>query len=94
MDEWIPSVAGSEINDDPFSPISLYARELIAEKGDDTPITWVHNSDRYGEKLATPDVSVADLVGDIDPIKAANLRLSFADDRVIHYGIVPRSNRC
>jgi magnesium chelatase subunit I len=93
LDEWIPYVAGSEINDDPFSPISAYAREQIAEKGDDTPIEWLHRSERYGEKLATPDVSVADLIGDIDPIKAANMRLSFADERVIHYGIIPRSHR-
>lgn len=93
LDEWMPAVAGSEINDDPFHPISKYARDLIAEKGDDTPIEWVHRSQRYGEKLATPDVSVADLIGDIDPIKAANLKLSFADERVLHYGIIPRSNR-
>ncbi len=94
LDDFIPIVAGSEVNDDPFHPISHYAKELIAEKGDDTPISWVSRSQRYGEKLATPDVSVADLIGDIDPIKAANLRLSFADERVIHYGIIPRSNRC
>lgn len=93
LDEWIPVVAGSEINDNPFAPISLYARDLIAEKGDDTPITWLHRSERYGEKLATPDVSVADLIGDVDPIKAANMRLSFADERVIHFGIIPRSHR-
>ena len=93
LDEWIPVVDGSEINDNPFAPISIYARELIAEKGDDTPIGWLHRSDRYGEKLATPDVSVADLIGDVDPIKAANLRLSFADERVLHYGIIPRSHR-
>jgi magnesium chelatase subunit I len=93
LDEWIPYVAGSEINDDPFAPISHYAVETIAEKGDDTPIAWLHRSQRYGEKLATPDVSVADLIGDVDPIKAANLRLSFADERVIHYGIIPRSHR-
>ena len=93
LDEYIPVVEGSEINDDPLEPISGYARKLIAEKGDDTPITWIHRSKRYGEKLATPDVSVADLIGDIDPVKAANLRLSFADERVIHYGIIPRSNR-
>jgi magnesium chelatase subunit I len=93
LDEYIPAVEGSEINDDPLNPISPFAKELIAEKGDATPITWIHRSERYGEKLATPDVSVADLIGDIDPIKAANLRLSFADDRVIHYGIIPRSNR-
>jgi magnesium chelatase subunit I len=94
LDEYIPVVEGSEINDDPFHPISRYAVDLIAEKGDSTPIGWLHRSQRYGEKLATPDVSVADLIGDIDPIKAANLKLSFADERVLHYGIIPRSNRC
>lgn len=93
LDEYIPVIAGSEINDNPVHPISRYARELIAEKGDATPIDWLHRSERYGEKLATPDVSVADLIGDIDPIKAANLRLTFADERVIHYGIIPKSNR-
>jgi magnesium chelatase subunit I len=93
LDEYIPIVEGSEINDDPLNPTSRYAKDLIVEKGDDTPIQWLHRSERYGEKLATPDVSVADLIGDIDPIKAANLRLSFADERVIHYGIIPRSNR-
>lgn len=93
LDEYIPVVSGSEINDDPLKPITKYARDLIHEKGDDTPIEWIHRSQRYGEKLATPDVSVADLIGDIDPIKAANLKLSFADERVIHYGIIPRSNR-
>jgi magnesium chelatase subunit I len=94
LDEYIPIVSGSEINDDPLQPISRYALDLIAEKGDDTPIDWLHRSKRYGEKLATPDVSVADLIGDIDPIKAANLKLDFADERVLHYGIIPRSNRC
>ena len=93
LDEYIPIVAGSEINDDPLQPISRYAIDLIEAKGDDTPIVWLHKSQRYGEKLATPDVSVADLIGDIDPIKAANLKLSFADERVLHYGIIPRSNR-
>jgi len=93
LDEWIPVVEGSDINDSPFAPISIYSRNLIEEKGDDTPITWLHRSGRYGEKLATPDVSVADLIGDVDPIKAANLRLSFADERVLHYGIIPRSHR-
>lgn len=93
MDEYIPVVSGSELNDDPLNPISKFAKLLIAEKGDDTPIEWLHRSERYGEKLATPDVSVADLIGDIDPIKAANLKLSFADEGVIHYGIIPRSNR-
>jgi magnesium chelatase subunit I len=94
LDAYIPVIAGSEINDDPFHPISRYAIDLITEKGDNTPIAWLHRSERYGEKLATPDVSVADLIGDIDPIKAANLKLSFADERVLHYGIIPRSNRC
>jgi len=94
LDEYIPVIPGSDINDDPLNPITQYARDLIAEQGDATPIEWLHRSQRYGEKLATPDVSVADLIGDVDPIKAANLKLSFADDRVIHYGIIPRSNRC
>src|SRR3954471_22358063 len=93
LDEYIPTIAGSEINDDPFRPISKFAKDLVAGHGDDTPLHWVHKSERYGEKLATPDVSVADLIGDIDPIKAANLKLSFADEMVIHYGIIPRSNR-
>lgn len=94
LDEWVPTIAGSEINDDPLHPISKYGTDQIAAHGDETPIHWMHRSERYGEKLATPDVSVADLIGDIDPIKAANLRLSFADERVIHYGIIPKSNRC
>ncbi len=94
LDEYIPVVQGSEINDDPLQPISRYSIDLIEQQGDDTPIDWMHRSQRYGEKLATPDVSVADLIGDIDPIKAANLKLSFADERVLHYGIIPRSNRC
>ncbi|MEK7225006.1 MAG: magnesium chelatase, partial [Bacteroidota bacterium] len=93
LDEYIPCIEGSEINDDPVNPVSKYAKDLIAEKGDETPIRWIHRSERYGEKLATPDVSVADLIGDIHPIKAANLKLSIADERVIHYGIIPRSNR-
>ena len=93
LDEYIPFVTGSEINDDPMQPVSKFAKDLIEAKGDDTPIDWLHRSQRYGEKLATPDVSVADLIGDIDPIKAANMKLSFADERVIHYGIIPRSNR-
>lgn len=93
LDEYIPCVAGSDINDDPINPVSRFAEEEIATHGDETPIHWIHRSERYGEKLATPDVSVADLIGDIDPIKAANLKLSFADERVLHYGIIPRSNR-
>lgn len=94
LDEYIPVVKGSEINDDPLHPLSRYAKELIKEKGDDTPINWLHRSERFAEKLATPDVTVADLIGDVDPIKAANLKLSYADDRVIHYGMIPRANRC
>jgi len=94
LDESIPVIEGSDLNDDPLNPVSKYARDLIAEKGDATPITWLAREQRYGEKLATPDVSVADLIGDIDPIKAANLKLSFDDERVLHYGIIPRSNRC
>jgi len=93
LDEWIPYVAGSDINDDPFAPISYHARKTVEEMGDATPIEWLHRRERYGEKLATPDVSVADLIGDVDPIKAANMRLSFADENVIHYGIIPRSHR-
>ena len=93
LDEYIPTVAGSEVNDDPFKPLSRFAVDLIAQFGDETPIHWVHKRERYGEKLATPDVSVSDLIGDIDPIKAANLKLSFSDEKVIHYGIIPRSNR-
>jgi magnesium chelatase subunit I len=94
LDEFIPVVAGSEVNDDPLAPISRFAIDLIAEHGDNTPISWLHRAQRYSEKLATPDVTVADLIGDIDPIKAANLKLSYADDRVIHFGMIPRANRC
>src|SRR5436190_1483383 len=93
LDEYIPCIAGSELNDDPLQPTSKFATDQIGAHGDETPIHWIHRSERYGEKLATPDVSVADLIGDIDPIKAANLKLSFADERVIHYGIIPKSNR-
>lgn len=94
LDEYIPVVSGSELNDDPLHPVSRYAKDLIAEKGDETPVRWMHRSERYVEKLATPDVSVADLVGDVDPIKAANLRLPYSDERVIHFGLIPRSHRC
>ncbi|HMJ46709.1 MAG TPA: hypothetical protein VK498_05235 [Ferruginibacter sp.] len=93
LDEYIPVISGSEINDDPLQPVSRYAIDKVKEMGDATPVDWLHRSQRYGEKLATPDVSVADLIGDIDPIKAANLKLDFADDRVLHFGIIPRSNR-
>jgi magnesium chelatase subunit I len=94
LDEYIPVVEGSEINDDPLQPISRFAIELIKEKGAETPIYWLHRKERFAEKLATPDVTVADIIGDVDPIKAANLKLSYADDRVIHYGMIPRANRC
>lgn len=94
LDEYMPIVAGSELNDDPLNPVSNYAIELIKSMGDETPISWIHRSDRYVEKLATPDVTVADLIGDIDPIKAASLKLHYNDEKVIHYGLVPRSNRC
>jgi magnesium chelatase subunit I len=94
LDEWIPVIEGSEINDDPLKPMSRYAMELIKEKADQTPISWLHRDNRFFEKLATPDVTVADLIGDVDPIKAANLKLSYADDRVIHFGMIPRANRC
>ena len=93
LDEYVPVVKGSELNDDPLQPLSTFAKALIDEKGDKTPITWWHRSDRYTEKLATPDVSVADLIGDVDPIKAATMKLSYNDEKVIHYGLVPRSNR-
>lgn len=93
LDEYIPVVQGSPLNDDPLQPISSFARRQIASLGDETPIAWLHRSERFAEKLATPDVSVADLIGDVDPIKAAHLKLSLADEDVIHYGLIPRSNR-
>ena len=94
LDEWIPIISGSEINDDPFNPISHYAKNIVTKKGDNTPIEWVHRNNRFFEKLATPDVTVADLIGDIDPIKAASLKLSYSDPQVIHFGMIPRANRC
>lgn len=93
LDEYMPIVKGSEINDSPFHPISKFAKDLIEELGDETPISWVHRSERFFEKLATPDVNVADLIGDIDPIKAATLKLPYSDERVLHYGMIPRANR-
>ena len=92
LDEWLPIVAGSEINDDPFHPISSHARVLLAERGDETPIEWVHRERRYGEKLATPDTTIADLIGEVDPIKVAEGRY-LSDELTIHYGLVPRTNR-
>lgn len=92
LDEWMPIVAGSEINDDPFHPVSRFARDLVRERGDETPIDWVHRDDRYGEKLATPDTSIADLIGEVDPIKVAEGRY-LSDELTLHYGLVPRTNR-
>lgn len=93
LDEYIPVVEGSEINDDPFAPLSRFAREKIKEMKDDTPVSWLHRDLRYGEKLATPDTTVADLIGDLDPIKAASERLSLANESVINFGLIPRTNR-
>ena len=94
LDDWIPIISGSEINDDPLDPISYYGKQKINEFGDNTPIEWISKEDRFFEKLATPDVTVADLIGDIDPIKAATLKLSYSDPRVIHFGMIPRAHRC
>lgn len=93
LDEFVPVVKGSEINDNPFAPVSKYAVDMVNEMGDDAPIEWLHRSRRYGEKLATPDVTIADLIGDIDPIKAASQRLHYAHEGAIHFGIIPRTNR-
>ncbi|MCL5028811.1 MAG: magnesium chelatase [Bacteroidetes bacterium] len=93
LDEYIPAIDGSELNDDPLNPLSRTAIDLIAEHGNDTKIKWIHRSERYTEKLATPDVSIADLIGDVDPIKAASLKLPYSDERVIHFGLIPRSHR-
>lgn len=93
LDEWMPAIAGNELNDDPLQPISRHGIDTVAEHGDETPIVWIPRADRYVEKLATPDVSIADLVGDVDPIKAATLKLPYSDERVIHFGLIPRSHR-
>ncbi len=92
LDEWIPELAGSEIHDDPFAPVSSFARQLVAERGDAAEIRWVHRDERYAEKLATPDVTIADLIGDVDPIKVAAGR-SLGDELTIHFGLIPRTNR-
>ncbi len=94
LDEYMPIIDGSEVNDNPFDPVSHYGKQLVQQKGEETPIAWVHRNERYVEKLATPDVSIADLIGDVDPIKAANLKLDYSDPRVIHFGLIPRANRC
>jgi len=93
LDEYIPYIEGSELFDDPLNPISWFGANIIKEKGDETPIGWIHRSERYTEKLATPDVTVADLIGDVDPIKAATLKLTYSDERVIHFGLIPRAHR-
>ncbi|WP_400191167.1 sigma 54-interacting transcriptional regulator [Hymenobacter sp. B81] len=93
LDEYVPVVEGSELNDDPLQPLSRFARDLVAAHGDETPVAWLHRDERYTEKLATPDVSVADLIGDADPIKAATLKLPYSDERVIHFGLIPRAHR-
>lgn len=93
LDEYIPVIKGSELNDDPLMPITRFSIDAIEEHGDHTPIEWMHRNSRYAEKLATPDVSIADLIGDVDPIKAASLKLPYSDERVIHYGLIPRSHR-
>ncbi len=93
LDEHIPVVDGSDLNDDPLHPISRYGKDKVNELGKETPISWLHRDERYTEKLATPDVSIADLIGDVDPIKAASLKLPYSDERVIHFGLIPRSHR-
>src|SRR5918992_1045614 len=93
LDDAIPIVAGSEVNDDPFAPISKFGRQLVEEAGDDTPIAWIGREQRYVEKLATPDVTIADIIGDVDPIKAARGGHVLSDELTIHYGMLPRANR-
>lgn len=93
LDDYLPIIDGSELNDNPFHPISRFGKDKIMEMGDDTPIKWISNDERYTEKLATPDVTIADLIGDVDPIKAASLKLPYSDERVIHFGLIPRSHR-
>ena len=93
LDEWVPAIDGCPLHSDPFEPLTHHARQAIEVHGDATPIRWLHRDERYQEKLATPDVTIADLIGDIDPIKAATMKLDYSDERVIHYGILPRTNR-
>lgn len=93
LDEFIPIIQGSHINEDPLHPITKHGRELVETMGDEAPVEWLHRERRYQEKLATPDVTIADLIGDVDPIKAMSRKLDFSDEEVIHYGIIPRSNR-
>jgi magnesium chelatase subunit I len=93
LDEYVPYIEGSELYDDPLAPISWFGHHQVSIHGDDTPVAWVHRSERYTEKLATPDVTVADLIGDVDPIKAATMKLTYSDERVIHFGLIPRAHR-
>jgi len=93
LDDYLPAIAGSELNDNPLKPISRFGKDRIEQMGDETPIEWITNEERYTEKLATPDVTIADLIGDVDPIKAASLKLPYSDERVIHFGLIPRSHR-
>lgn len=93
LDEYMPYIAGSELNESPFNPMTRYGKRQLETHGDATPIAWLHRAERYTEKLATPDTSIADLIGDIDPIKAATMRLTYADEEVIHFGLIPRANR-
>jgi magnesium chelatase subunit I len=92
LDEWLPVIAGAEIFDDPLDPITAFGREQVEKRGDDCPVAWVHRDERYVEKLATPDVSIADLIGDVDPVKVAEGR-SLADEHTIHFGLLPRTHR-
>ena len=94
LDEFLPVVPGSEINDDPLAPLSAYARRRVEEEGDAMPVAWLHRDERYVEKLATPDVTIADIIGDIDPIKAARGGLQLSDEFTMHFGLLPRANRC
>jgi magnesium chelatase subunit I len=93
LDEYMPYIEGSELYDDPLAPISWFGHHQVSIHGDETPVAWVHRSERYTEKLATPDVTVADLIGDVDPIKAATMKLTYSDERVIHFGLIPRAHR-
>jgi magnesium chelatase subunit I len=92
LDEWTPVLAGSELHEHPYEPVSVWGRRVVAEQGEDSPVAWLHRSERYGEKLATPDTSVGDLIGDVDPVKVAQGR-TLGDPETVHYGLVPRTNR-
>lgn len=93
LDEWMPALAGTDLREDPFSPVTTAARRLVSELGEDAPLEWIHREERYREKLATPDTSMADLIGDIDPVKAVSQGIGFGHEDAVQWGIVPRSNR-